>query len=55
MEYCCENGRLTPTSIRSIIIAAQHDPHIGLKDIRETIIDNVVKKVCPQELFNEHT
>jgi S-adenosylmethionine synthetase len=35
----------TPVAIESVVVSHQHDPEVGHKDIRETIIEQVVKPV----------
>ncbi len=35
-----------PQKVRSVVIAAQHDPDIELSRLREDIIDKVIKPVC---------
>jgi S-adenosylmethionine synthetase len=51
IEY--ENDR--PKRAEAIVIAAQHAPDVGNKQLREAIIEEVVKKVVPAELLDGDT
>lgn len=51
VEY--ENG--TPKRIDTIVIAAQHKPHISHEELREAIIEEVIKKVIPKEYTDGDT
>ncbi len=44
-----ENGK--PTEITSIVVSTQHDPHVTQEQIREAVIEEVIKKVIPEELM----
>ena len=43
-----ENG--VPSYLDTILISAQHLPDISLPDLREAVIEEVIKPVCPTEL-----
>jgi S-adenosylmethionine synthetase len=49
IEY--RDGR--PHKVRTIVISSQHSPDITLKEMREDIIEKVVKPVIPPELLDE--
>ncbi len=49
VEY--ENG--TPKRVHTIVISTQHGPDITLKEIREDLIEKVIKPVIPPELLDE--
>jgi S-adenosylmethionine synthetase len=51
IEY--ENG--TPKRVDTVVIAAQHKPDISYEDLRESIIEEVIKKVIPQEMTDGDT
>ena len=51
VEY--PNGR--PTSVHTVVIAAQHEPDVTYEQIKEGIIEEVVKKVIPASLLNDKT
>ncbi|MBN1636644.1 MAG: methionine adenosyltransferase, partial [Deltaproteobacteria bacterium] len=51
VEY--ENNK--PKRIEGIVIAAQHDEDVSYNDIQEGIMEEVIKKIVPQELLDEKT
>ncbi|MDA2936076.1 methionine adenosyltransferase [Patescibacteria group bacterium AH-259-L05] len=51
IEY--DNG--TPKRIKNIVIAAQHDPDVLLKKLREDIKQHVIKPIVPQKLIDKQT
>lgn len=42
-----------PHKVKTVVISSQHSPDITLKELREDIIDKVIKPVIPKELFDE--
>ncbi len=42
-----------PFRVDSIVVSAQHNPDVTLKEIREDIIEKVIKPVVPPELLDE--
>lgn len=44
-----------PVRIDTIVIAAQHSPHVTYKTLQEGIIEEVVKKTIPEELLDDKT
>jgi S-adenosylmethionine synthetase len=51
VEY--ENGK--PVRVDSVLIAAQHDPHVKNSKLRAEIIKNVIKKIVPAKLMDKKT
>ncbi|MBW2366528.1 MAG: methionine adenosyltransferase [Deltaproteobacteria bacterium] len=51
IEY--ENG--TPKRVDTVVVAAQHKPDISHEDLREAIIESVIKKVIPGEMTDGDT
>jgi S-adenosylmethionine synthetase len=41
-----------PVRIDTVVVSTQHAPEVGQKEIREYVIDNVVKPVLPADLLN---
>lgn len=39
-----------PISLQSVVIAAQHNPEVGIKKLKEAIIEEVIKPVCRKYL-----
>jgi S-adenosylmethionine synthetase len=42
---------LKPTRIFNILISTQHDPSVDNATIKETLIEKIIKKVCPIDLL----
>ena len=42
-----------PMRIDTIVVSSQHSPDVTLKEMKEDIIEKVIKPVVPQELLNE--
>ena len=51
IEY--ENG--TPKRVDTIVIAAQHKPDVTYDDLKEAIIEEVIKKVIPKNMIDGDT
>ncbi|OGP58794.1 MAG: methionine adenosyltransferase, partial [Deltaproteobacteria bacterium RBG_13_49_15] len=51
IEY--ENG--TPKRVDTVVIAAQHKPDITYDELREAIVEQVIKKVIPREMIDGDT
>lgn len=44
----------TPRWVDTVVIAAQHSPDIKLVDLRQEIIEHVIKPVLPPDMVNSH-
>ncbi|MEJ5364044.1 MAG: methionine adenosyltransferase [Desulfosoma sp.] len=44
-----------PVRVDTVVVAAQHSPDVTYKTIQEGIIEEVIKKVIPEELLDEKT
>ena len=44
-----ENGK--PSAIDTVVVSTQHAPEIELKDIREAVIEQIIKPTLPKELI----
>jgi len=44
-----------PQGVHTVVIAAQHDPEVDYDTLRESIIEEVIKKVVAAELLSEET
>ena len=44
-----------PYRVHTMVIAAQHDPDVGYETIQEAIIEEVIKKIIPQEMLDKDT
>jgi S-adenosylmethionine synthetase len=44
-----------PAKVHGVVIAAQHDPDVPQKELEEGIMEEVIKKVIPQNLITNNT
>ncbi|MCG3112897.1 MAG: methionine adenosyltransferase [Candidatus Manganitrophus sp. SB1] len=44
-----------PTRVTTIVVSTQHSPDITLKELREDVIDKVIKPVIPPELLDDES
>jgi S-adenosylmethionine synthetase len=44
-----------PKRVTTVVVSSQHSPDVTLKEIREDIIEKVVKPVIPKELMDEES
>ena len=44
-----------PYRVHAVVIAAQHDPDVDYDTLRESIIEEVIKKVVPSEMLDKET
>jgi S-adenosylmethionine synthetase len=51
VEY--ENG--VPKRVDAVVVSTQHSPEISLEVLREDILNDVIKKVIPENLLDEET
>jgi len=52
VEY--DEGR-TVSAVPAIVVSTQHDPDIGIDDLRESVIEHIIKPVIPQSLITKDT
>jgi S-adenosylmethionine synthetase len=51
VEY--ENG--TPKRVDTVVVSAQHKPDVSHEDLQEAIIEEVIKKIIPQDMVDGDT
>lgn len=47
------HGHIKPLRIHNILISTQHDPAVTNEEIRETITEKIIKKVCPADMLKD--
>src|SRR3989338_144521 len=48
-----ENKDGKPSCVETVVISTQHSPDVALKEIREDIIEKVIKPIIPKALLDE--
>jgi S-adenosylmethionine synthetase len=51
VEY--DNGR--PVRVDTVVISTQHSPEVGAEQIREDVIDHIIKPIIPEHLLDKDT
>ncbi len=44
-----------PSRVHTVVVAAQHDPDVDYNNLREGIIEEVIKKIVPSEMIDDET
>src|SRR5260221_2579941 len=44
-----------PIRVTAVVISTQHSPDVKHKEIRETLIERVIRKIVPAELIDDNT
>jgi S-adenosylmethionine synthetase len=47
------NGHVKPIRIYNILISTQHGPEVSNEEIRATLTEKVIKKVCPADMLKD--
>nr|WP_276318642.1 methionine adenosyltransferase domain-containing protein [Marinitoga lauensis] len=48
-----ENGK--PVEVETVLISTQHEPDVTIEEIREALIEHVIKPIVPENLLTENT
>jgi S-adenosylmethionine synthetase len=48
-----ENGR--PVAVDAVVLSTQHNPEISLGDLREAVMDHIIKPILPEEWLHSGT
>ena len=51
VEYENVNGKVKPLSIYNVLISTQHAPDVDNETIKNVLVEDVIKKVCPAEML----
>jgi S-adenosylmethionine synthetase len=51
IEY--RNGR--PARVDTVVVAAQHEPDVDYDDLRDGIVEHVIRKAIPEDLLDDRT
>ncbi|MDR0491488.1 MAG: methionine adenosyltransferase [Oscillospiraceae bacterium] len=43
------------TGVPAIVVSTQHDPDVSISDVREGVMECVIKRVIPEDLIKKHT
>ena len=48
-----ENGK--PVAVDAVVLSTQHEPNIGQSDLREAVLEEIIKPVLPEEWLHAST
>lgn len=48
-----ENGQ--PVAVDAVVLSTQHDPNISLGDLRDAVLEHIIKPTLPQEWLHDKT
>jgi len=48
-----ENGK--PVAVDAVVLSTQHDPNITQTDLREAVLENIIRPVLPEEWLDSNT
>jgi S-adenosylmethionine synthetase len=54
-QVSVEYEGFTPIRVTAVVISTQHSPDVKHKEIRETLIERVIRKIVPAELIDNET
>jgi len=54
-EYSFKDGACIPKRVHTVVISVQHDEHIQLENMREILMNSVIKEVIPSKYMDENT
>jgi len=54
-EYSFKDGACIPKRVHTVVISVQHDEHIQLENMREILMNSIVKEVIPSKYMDENT
>jgi S-adenosylmethionine synthetase len=53
VTFVYENNK--PVAIDAVVLSSQHDPDISMADLREGVMEEIIKPIIPAELMNADT
>lgn len=54
-EYYFDNGACIPLRVHTVVISTQHSEKISLEDLRNQVMEHVIKPVIPEKLIDTRT
>lgn len=54
-EYLFDHGACVPQRVHTVVVSLQHSEKVSLDELREQVMNKVVKDVIPAEYFDANT
>jgi S-adenosylmethionine synthetase len=55
VEYLNDNGRMIPQRVHTVVISTQHSEDVTLDQMREDLMEHVIRPVVPEQYLDENT
>lgn len=55
IQYMESKGRMIPLRVHTIVVTAQHTPDITVKELREAILNQIIRKAVPPKYLDCQT
>jgi len=55
VEYKFENGACVPQRVHTIVISTQHSPQVTQEQLRDDLLNKIIKPVVPKNLLDDKT
>ena len=53
VTFVYENDK--PVAIDAVVLSSQHDPDVSMADLREGVMEEIIKPILPEEFLGKHT
>lgn len=50
-----EDGKVVPLRVHTIVLTAQHTPDVTVEELREAVMDQVIRKAFPSKYLDSQT
>jgi S-adenosylmethionine synthetase len=55
VEYAIRDGSCIPLRVHTVVISVQHSPDVTVEQLRQDLMEHVVKKVVPSKYLDDNT
>jgi S-adenosylmethionine synthetase len=55
VEYAIRDGSCIPLRVHTVVISVQHSPDVTIEQLRQDLMEHVVKKVVPSKYLDDNT
>jgi S-adenosylmethionine synthetase len=55
VEYAIRDGSCIPLRVHTIVVSVQHSPEVTIEQLRQDLMEHVIKKVVPSKYLDDNT
>jgi len=55
VEYAIRDGSCIPLRVHTVVISVQHSPDVTIEQLRQDLMEHIVKKVVPSKYLDDNT